>query len=119
MTRTRKDLPTSQGGGPARDLRAAYGMTREAFARLVGCSVRTLADWETGRRMPGPALVRRHHELKRLVETLGLYVAPADVARWLATPNDALGKSPTAAIEEGELDRVWRLLFLLESGSPS
>jgi putative transcriptional regulator len=41
-----------------RDIRERLGLTQDAFARLMGISVRTLQNWEQGRRRPeGPAQV--------------------------------------------------------------
>lgn len=40
------------------ELRAHYGLSQERFAALLGISVRTLQNWEQGRRSPrGPAKV--------------------------------------------------------------
>jgi putative transcriptional regulator len=40
-----------------RRIRARTGLSQSAFAALLGVSVRTLQDWEQGRRQPkGPAL---------------------------------------------------------------
>lgn len=35
-----------------RELRASTGMTRKAFSEHTGIPVRTLEDWEAGRRTP-------------------------------------------------------------------
>jgi putative transcriptional regulator len=41
-----------------RSIRDGYGLTQEQFAALLGISVRTLRNWEQGRRVPeGPARV--------------------------------------------------------------
>ena len=41
-----------------RHIRAAYGLTQEGFARMLGISVATLRNWEQGRRRPeGPARI--------------------------------------------------------------
>jgi len=41
-----------------------------------------------------------------------------DVSAWLQTPNDAFGGlKPLEVIERGESDRVWRMLYLIESGA--
>jgi putative transcriptional regulator len=41
-----------------KDIRAGFGLTQEQFAALLGISVRTLRNWEQGRRVPeGPARV--------------------------------------------------------------
>jgi len=42
---------------PPRVIRERLALSQEAFAGLLGVSVRTLQDWEQGRRSPqGPAL---------------------------------------------------------------
>lgn len=39
-------------------IRAKYNLTQEQFAIMLGISVRTLRNWEQGRRVPeGPAMV--------------------------------------------------------------
>jgi putative transcriptional regulator len=39
-------------------IRSSYQLSQEQFARLLGISVRTLQNWEQGRRRPlGPARV--------------------------------------------------------------
>jgi putative transcriptional regulator len=39
-------------------IREAFGLTQEQFAAMLGISVRTLRNWEQGRRVPeGPARV--------------------------------------------------------------
>lgn len=41
---------------PAREIREKLGLSQSAFANLMGVSMRTLQDWEQGRRTPrGPA----------------------------------------------------------------
>jgi putative transcriptional regulator len=41
-----------------KDIRKGYQLTQEEFAALLGISVRTLRNWEQGRRVPdGPAMV--------------------------------------------------------------
>ena len=39
----------------AADARAKVGVTQVAFARMLGVSLRTLQDWEQGRREPSGA----------------------------------------------------------------
>ena len=39
-------------------IREGYGLTQQQFAAMLGISVRTLRNWEQGRRVPeGPAMV--------------------------------------------------------------
>ena len=41
---------------PVSETRARMGLSQSEFARLLGVSVRTLQEWEQGRRVPsGPA----------------------------------------------------------------
>lgn len=54
--------PTSRSFEPPEsdvaEIRDAYGLSQEKFAALLGISVRTLQNWEQGRRSPrGPARV--------------------------------------------------------------
>ena len=45
---------------------------------------------------------------------------PEHIAEWLDTPNNAFDKlKPLEVIERGEIDRIWRMVFLLRSGVPS
>jgi len=44
---------------------------------------------------------------------------PAQIGRWIKSPNPAFdGSTPLQLVERGELDRVWRMLYDLESGQP-
>ena len=40
---------------PAADARAKVGVSQSEFATLLGVSIRTLQDWEQGRREPSGA----------------------------------------------------------------
>ena len=58
---------------PIADIRARTGLSQAQFARLLRVSVRTLQEWEQGRRAPsGPArtlLSIAHKNLKALLES--------------------------------------------------
>jgi putative transcriptional regulator len=58
---------------PVADIRARAGLSQSEFARLLGVSVRTLQEWEQGRRVPsGPArtlLTIAHRNPKLLRES--------------------------------------------------
>jgi putative transcriptional regulator len=41
---------TASGHAPPRAIRAPIGLSQAAFAGLMGVSVRTVQDWEQGRR---------------------------------------------------------------------
>jgi len=57
---------------PIAETRARVGLSQSEFARLLGVSVRTLQEWEQGRRIPsGPArtlLTIAHKNPKALLE---------------------------------------------------
>jgi putative transcriptional regulator len=58
---------------PIAEIRKRTGLSQPEFARLLGVSVRTLQEWEQGRRLPsGPArmlLSIAHKNPKVLLET--------------------------------------------------
>lgn len=64
--------------------------------------------------------LRRIRESERFRARLGEIVEPQEIARWLDTPNDAFGGlKPLEVIERGEIDRLWNMIFYLESGISS
>jgi transcriptional regulator with XRE-family HTH domain len=100
------------------DLRAALGVSRRFFARLTGYSERAIAGWESGREL-SEASRQRMLETRRLERALGRVVEPSRIGPWLAEPNRAFGGlKPLEVIERGEIDRIWRMVFELESGTP-
>ena len=60
---------------PVAETRARVGLSQADFARLLGVSVRTLQEWEQGRRAPsGPArmlLAIAHKNPRALLEAAG------------------------------------------------
>ena len=52
--------------------REQVGLSQSEFARLLGVSVRTLQEWEQGRRMPfGPARTPADHRVPEPEDALG------------------------------------------------
>lgn len=103
----------------AREARQGLGVTRKVFSRLTGFSERSIASWESGRR-PSPQSRQRLLEMRRLQEALARIMDRDAIAAWLSSPNPAFdGLKPLEVIERGQIDRIWRMVFLLESGSPS
>ena len=98
-------------------LRVALGFPRHKFARLVGRTERAVIDWETGKSQPQGLSLQRVHELERLTAALqGLFDAKV-LGAWFDTPNPALGGlKPLEIIERGESDRLWQMVFELQSG---
>ena len=101
---------------PVRKLRTELGMSRAEFSRLLGASERAVASWERGEE-PRQAHARLLHQVERIYRTATKVMKPELVGTWFVTPLESLGNlKPLEAIERGEHDRVWRLLFAVESG---
>ena len=100
-------------------VRGRLGLNRKLFSRLTGFSERAIADWEGGKPVSEPGL-RRIKELDRFRNRLAEVVAEDVIPGWLDTPNDAFdGLKPLEVIERGEIDRLWNMIFYLESGVAS
>lgn len=105
--------------GQALELRSRIGFTRDEFARILPISNRKLATIEGGEE-PSDAVRRMLTEIARVVASLTNVIQAEAIGPWLKTPNDALdGLKPLELIERGEIDRIWRMIYLLESGDPS
>lgn len=97
-------------------MRDALGLKRTELARLLGATERSVANWERGAK-PGDAHQRSIRQIARILDSARTVMEPQSVGAWLQQPLDALGGlKPLEAIERGEHDRVWRLLFSVESG---
>jgi DNA-binding transcriptional regulator YiaG len=100
-------------------VRDQLGLSRKLFSRLAGFSERAIADWEGGKPVSEPGL-RRIRELDRFRDRLSEVVAAEMIPAWLDTPNEAFGGlKPLEVIERGEIDRLWNMIFYLESGVAS
>src|SRR4051794_34186688 len=103
----------------AAEVRRRLGLTRRAFARLTGYSERAIAGWESGKAPDEPGR-RRIRETERFQERLATLVRPEEIPAWLDTPSEAFdGLKPIEVIERGEIDRLWNMIFYLESGVAS
>jgi transcriptional regulator with XRE-family HTH domain len=113
------DRTASSPAAPLAELRARLGLTRPLFSRLLGYSERAVADWEAGRKAPSAGAARRIEELRRLEHQLARLMDAKAVGAWLCAPNGMLeGQKPLEVVERGEIDRLWHLCWLLESGTP-
>ncbi|MBA3482444.1 MAG: DUF2384 domain-containing protein [Pirellulales bacterium] len=100
-------------------LRQGFGVSRKVFSRLSQFSERAIADWEAGESLGG-ASRQRMTELERLHDSLATVIEPDFLGEWLQSPNDAFGGlKPLEVIERGQVDRIWRMIYLLEAGVPS
>lgn len=100
-------------------VRGQLGLSRKLFSRLAGFSERAIADWEAGKPVSEPG-IRRIKELDRFRERLSEVVDADAIPGWLDMPNEAFdGLKPLEVIERGEIDRLWNMIFYLESGVAS
>jgi len=100
------------------ELRDRLAMPRPMFGRIVNVSERTIADAEAGKDA-AKKLVRTYNEVYRLWEALSEVVDPECLGLWFQTPNDSFdGLKPIEVIERGEIDRLWNMVFRLQTGMP-
>ena len=103
---------------PVLELRHLLDMTRERFGRLVGVSVRAIATVERGEGSV-EKLRRPYAEVARLYEALSDVVEREAIGPWFETPNEAFdGLKPMEMIERGEIDRLWGMVYRMQSGMP-
>src|SRR5205809_1193211 len=96
----------------------AYGLAQDTFTRLAGFSPRAVAHWAQGRK-PSESSQRRLIELNRVFTALQQLVAKDAIGPWLKQPNPAFdGSTPLQVLERGEMDRIWRMIYQLQSGEP-
>lgn len=99
-------------------LRRRLGLTRKVFSRLCHYSERAIAAWESGSALTA-ASEKRMVELQRLQRALAKVMQSDYVGAWIETPNAAFGGlKPLEVMERGESDRIWRMIYELESGVP-
>jgi hypothetical protein len=98
--------------------RTAFKMPQPFVVRLTGFSPRSVAKWSEGV-PPSPKQEKALVEMDRLLDGLARVMRPAQVGQWLKSPNPAFdGSTPLQVVERGEIDRLWRMLYDLESGQP-
>jgi hypothetical protein len=95
-----------------------FSVIRTDLTRLTGYSLRSVDKWASGEK-PGKAAQKHLTEMARLFDALAEIMEPDYIGEWLKTPNPAFeGSTPLQVIERGESDRLWRMLYLIESGEP-
>src|SRR5580698_7152168 len=96
--------------------RTIFKMPQPIIVRLTGFSPRSVAKWSEGV-PPSPKQEKALVEMDRLLDSLARVMPPAQVGQWLKSPNPAFdGSTPLQVVERGETDRLWRMLYDLESG---
>lgn len=98
--------------------RNTFSLPQPLLVRLTGFSPRSVAKWSQGE-PPSAKQEKALVEMDRLLDGLARVMEPAQVGRWLRQPNAAFdGSTPLQVVERGEMDRIWRMLYDLESGQP-
>lgn len=104
--------------GLLQQYRTEFRMPQPVVVRLTGFSPRSVAKWSEGI-LPSLKQEKALVEMDRLLDGLTRVMRPAQVGHWLKSPNPAFdGSTPLQLVERGEIDRIWRMLFDLESGQP-
>ena len=98
--------------------RDTFHLPQPLLVRLTGFSPRSVAKWSQGD-SPSAKQEKALVEMDRLLDGLSRVMEPGQVGRWLKQANPAFdGSTPLQVVERGELDRIWRMLYDLESGQP-
>ena len=98
--------------------RKKFHLAQPLVVRLTGFSPRSVAKWAQGE-SPSHKQEKALVEMDRLLDSLARVMETEQVGRWMKTPNPAFdGSTPMQVIERGEMDRIWRMLYDVESGQP-
>lgn len=115
--RMEKDVQ-APGWRSLRELREDLGLTQAELGRALGFSTRWVAAQEATETQAFAE--RRVTELARLYEGLCRVVQPESIKGWFIRPNSAFeGMKPLEIVERGQIDRLWQMIFELESGLAS
>jgi hypothetical protein len=58
-------------------------------------------------------------EYERLTRSLAQVMQEDFIPAWLQAPNEMFGGlTPLEVVDRGEIDRLWRMIYQLESGTP-
>lgn len=107
------------GQNPVKRIRSRFDYTQEEFARLLACTPRSIAAWEAGKPISKSNL-KSLKELDRLSGALARVADAEDLKTWMDTKNPRFeGLKPLEVIARGEVDRLWGMVFHLESGVPT
>lgn len=95
-----------------------FHLARPDLTRLTGYSQRAVDQWAAGDK-PSASARRQLMETVRLFDGLADVMEAAYVGEWLKTPNEAFdGSTPLQVIERGENDRIWRMIYQVQTGEP-
>ena len=91
-----------------RDLRAAFRLSRERLARLLGVSAKTVERWEARPTRPARDETRtRMAQLREIAELGALVYSWERLGDFMTAPLAEFdGRTPLQLVERGEADRV-------------
>ena len=93
-----------------------YRLVRSDLTRMTQYSPRAVAKWAAGDK-PSAAAQKQLKELVRLFGALSNIMQTDYVGEWLKTANPAFENStPLQVIERGEVDRIWNMIYHLQTG---
>ena len=105
-----------KAGSTVAEVRAKLRVDRTTFARMAGVSERTIGEWERTERDASD--LRQIIVLDRLYDSLCRVVKPEHILAWLKVPNPAFDPlTPIEVLERGQIDRIWRMIFEMETGN--
>lgn len=105
--------------GAALASRRTAQMNRQKFARLAAISQRKLADIEAGKLVASEVDLRKINEVQRILEALADVIREPAIGPWMEQANPAFeGMTPAQVIEAGQSDRIWSMIYQLQSGEP-
>lgn len=88
--------------GEVRTLRATLGLTQAEMAGMLGCSIRSLAKYESSPQIPD-WLRARIREINTLVAEVSAMLTPSELREWMRAPiPDMQGRTPIRVIADGD-----------------
>jgi DNA-binding transcriptional regulator YiaG len=104
--------PGQDWGKRLRATRQALDLDQPGFGHLVGCSTRSLVEYEKGV-VPKGAVLVRFIELVNLIEFLGTVISEeSQVAAWLSSKIPDLGnRTPLELFAAGDSAKIYALVY--------
>ena len=92
-------------------------LSREAVARIVGASARTVARWASGANVPRGVSRDRLLQLAAVTQQLSKVMTPDAASAWLYEPNPMLGNQrPIDLVGQGRYSEVFDLIDAISDG---
>ncbi|MBX7246562.1 MAG: helix-turn-helix domain-containing protein [Candidatus Sumerlaeaceae bacterium] len=118
-TTARKTLVNTSVSNRVLELRQKLGLSQGEMASLMHLSARTLQRLESGETRLEDGELARYRELKNLADELLDVIPGTKLKSWLKEPLEEFGdRSTFEALVAGEIGKVWRMIYYLQSGTP-